>query len=112
MGCSHDDRTPSRVPVGLLDDRRGVGADHTADGHEEAASRCAISQCSSLLLRLCTHATHPNVAPDAPMYWPKVLMIPLGPAPYRKILTVPKGACGQDAGAKRMGKEGCRGVVP
>lgn len=36
VGCSHDDGTPSRVPVGLLDDRRGVGADDTADRHEEA----------------------------------------------------------------------------
>lgn len=31
VGCSHDDGTPSRVPVGLLDDRRGVGADDTAN---------------------------------------------------------------------------------
>lgn len=36
MGRSHDDGTPSRVPVGLLDDGRGVGADDTANGHEEA----------------------------------------------------------------------------
>lgn len=32
---------------------------------------------------------YPNVAPDAPIYWPNVLMIPLGPAPYLKMLTVP-----------------------
>lgn len=43
MGCGHDDGTPSRVPVGLLDNRRGVGADDTANGHEEAegSSRCS-----------------------------------------------------------------------
>lgn len=34
--------------------------------------------------------THPKVAPDAPIYWPSVLIMPLGPAPYRKILTVPE----------------------
>lgn len=33
--------------------------------------------------------TYPNVAPDAPMYWPRVRMMPWDPAPYRKMLTVP-----------------------
>ena len=51
VGCGHDDGTPSRVPVGLLDDRRGVGAYDTANGHEEAVRGCAISRCSSLLLQ-------------------------------------------------------------
>lgn len=51
MGCGHDDGTPSGVPVGLLDDGRGVGADDTANGHEEAVTGSAISQCCSLLLR-------------------------------------------------------------
>lgn len=32
---------------------------------------------------------YPNVAPDAPIYCPSVLMMPLGPAPYLKMLTVP-----------------------
>jgi hypothetical protein len=36
-----------------------------------------------------SHVTNPNVAPDPAMYWPSVLMIPFGPAPYRKMLTVP-----------------------
>lgn len=49
MGCGHDDGTPSRVPVGLLDDGRGVGANDTANGHEEATRSRAMSQCSSPL---------------------------------------------------------------
>lgn len=32
---------------------------------------------------------HPNVDPDMNMYWPRVLMTPDVPAPYRKMLTVP-----------------------
>jgi len=36
-------------------------------------------------------ATHPNVAPEAAMYWPNVRIIPLAPAPYLKMLTVPNG---------------------
>jgi hypothetical protein len=32
----------------------------------------------------------PKVAPEPAMYWPRVLMMPLGPAPYRKMLTVPE----------------------
>ena len=35
---------------------------------------------------------YPNVAPEPSMYWPSVRMMPLGPAPYLKMLTVP-GAC-------------------
>jgi hypothetical protein len=35
-------------------------------------------------------ATYPNVAPDPSMYWPSVLIIPFGPAPYLKMLTVPE----------------------
>lgn len=34
--------------------------------------------------------TDPKVAPEPAMYCPSVLMMPLGPAPYRKMLTVPK----------------------
>ena len=34
-------------------------------------------------------ASYPNVAPDPSMYWPSVRIIPLGPAPYLKMLTVP-----------------------
>lgn len=32
---------------------------------------------------------YPKVAPDPSMYWPKVLMTPLCPAPYRMILNPP-----------------------
>lgn len=38
---------------------------------------------------------YPNVDPDMSMYWPSVRMIPLGPAPPRKICTVPVHA-GED----------------
>ena len=34
--------------------------------------------------------TYPNVAPDPTMYLPRVRITPLGPAPYWKIVTVPK----------------------
>lgn len=33
---------------------------------------------------------YPNVAPEPSMYCPSVLMMPFGPAPYLKMLTVPK----------------------
>lgn len=33
--------------------------------------------------------SHPKVAPEPSMYWPNVRMIPLGPAPYLNMLTVP-----------------------
>lgn len=33
--------------------------------------------------------TDPKVAPDMAMYWPRVLIIPLGPAPYLKMVVVP-----------------------
>ncbi len=33
--------------------------------------------------------THPNVAPEPAIYCPSVRMMPLVPAPYRKMLTVP-----------------------
>ena len=34
---------------------------------------------------------YPKVAPEPSMNWPRVLMIPLGPAPYLAMLTVPGG---------------------
>jgi hypothetical protein len=33
--------------------------------------------------------TYPKVAPEPSMYFPRVRMTPLGPAPYWKIVTVP-----------------------
>ena len=45
--------------------------------------------------------TCPNVAPDPSIYWPSVLMIPLGPAPYLKILTVPETVSAWVAPKKR-----------
>lgn len=45
-------------------------------------------QCESPLAKE-EMVTYPNVAPDAPMNWPKVLIMPFGPAPYLKMLTVP-----------------------
>lgn len=33
--------------------------------------------------------TNPKVAPDMAMYCPRVLMMPLGPAPYLKMVVVP-----------------------
>ena len=33
--------------------------------------------------------THPNVDPDIIIYCPRVLMMPLAPGPYLKMLTVP-----------------------
>lgn len=38
-------------------------------------------------------AAYPNVAPEPSIYCPSVLMIPLGPAPYLKMLTVPARNC-------------------
>ena len=37
--------------------------------------------------------SYPNVAPEPSIYCPSVLMIPLGPAPYLKMLTVPVRLC-------------------
>ena len=34
-------------------------------------------------------AAYPNVAPEPAIYCPSVLITPLGPAPYRKMVTVP-----------------------
>lgn len=51
-------------------------------------------------------STNPKVAPDMAMYWPRVLMMPLGPAPYLKMVVVPGCALvrrvegqGREAGA-------------
>ena len=42
------------------------------------------------VVRNCTDSrTHPKVVPDTAMYCPRVLMMPLWPGPYLKILTVP-----------------------
>lgn len=46
-----------------------------------------VSRC---FLQRRTRQANPNVAPDAPMNWPSVLIIPFGPAPYLKMVTVPK----------------------
>lgn len=42
------------------------------------------------LITLPIDMKKPKVAPDPSMYWPRVLMMPFGPAPYLKMLTVPK----------------------
>lgn len=45
---------------------------------------------------------NPKVAPEPSMYWPNVLMMPLGPAPYLKMLTVP--------GELRTSGHGCKSI--
>lgn len=49
--------------------------------------------CADLLARkddvVDSAGTDPKVAPDMAMYCPSVLMMPLGPAPYLKIVVVP-----------------------
>lgn len=49
--------------------------------------------------------TNPKVAPDMAMYCPSVLMIPLGPGPYLKMVVVPACAlirrlAGQESGGR------------
>lgn len=88
VGACHDDGLPSSVCVGLLHDRRSVGSNDTADGHEEAVIKSSESACG-LFPPPPEVEAYPNVAPDAPMNWPSVLIIPFGPAPYLNMLTVP-----------------------
>lgn len=47
------------------------------------------------------------------MYWPRVLIIPLGPAPYRKMLTVPgaRSGCWSEEGRIEGEREFCRRTV-
>jgi hypothetical protein len=63
---------------------RRISSDHTADTHEEAISPVSIRPSS-----FSSGITNPNVAPEPAMYCPSVRMIPFGPAPYLKMLTVP-----------------------
>jgi hypothetical protein len=71
----------------LVGDGGCIGSDHTSDTHEEAVS--GGQQVSTHPTGEETDSTDPNVAPEPSEYWPSVLMMPLGPAPYLKILTVP-----------------------
>ena len=64
--------------------RVGVRSDDATNGHEEA-----IIAISNRVSRYGRTLDYPKVAPDPAMYWPRVLIMPLGPAPYRKMLTVP-----------------------
>lgn len=51
---------------------------------------CCITGEASLRMTLPMDMKKPNVAPDAAMYWPSVRIMPVVPAPYRKMLTVPE----------------------
>lgn len=84
---SHDDGASLGTQVGFLKQGRRVRPNHAADRHEEARRTC---QPSELPLSYAETAPYPNVAPDPSMYWPNVRMMPFGPAPYLKMLTVPK----------------------
>ena len=54
--------------------------------------REAVSRATGYRVGKKTQGTtaYPKVAPEPSMYWPSVLMMPLGPAPYLKMLTVPE----------------------
>jgi len=64
----------------------GICPNNAADGHEEARHHLVSL---TALSEMDLHKPYPNVAPDINMYCPKVLMMPFGPAPYRKIVVVP-----------------------
>jgi hypothetical protein len=73
-----------------LDDGRGVGPNNAADGHEEAGRKVSSHRSGDFcLVCLGEDQTYPKVAPEPSMYCPSVLMMPFGPAPYLKMLTVP-----------------------
>lgn len=65
--------------------RRAFGADGCADGHEEAVEN--VSACD---YRQAFHTAYPKVAAEPSMYWPSVLIMPLGPGPKRMMLVAPK----------------------
>lgn len=52
--------------------------------------------------------SHPKAAPEPSMYWPMVLMTPLGPAPNLKMETVP----GRLSALARPGHVGPDGKAP
>lgn len=70
---------------GRCKNRRAFGADGGADGHEEAVE--VVSACS---FRMTPYRTYPKVAAEPSMYWPRVLIMPLGPGPKRMMLVAPK----------------------
>lgn len=74
----HDERPPLRLSVRLLDNWGRIGSNYTSNGHEEAVIRDGQHMRAALRRRV---GTDPKVAPDPAMYWPRVRMIPFGPAP-------------------------------
>lgn len=74
-----------RAHVRLVEYRRGIRPDNTADGHEEPIGDLLAARHGAEE----NAGTDPKVAPDMAMYCPSVLMMPLGPAPYLKMVVVP-----------------------
>lgn len=110
VGC-HNDGSPLCFGVRFVHGGRGVGSDHAANGHEKAAKR-SVNDLSypAGLSKKRKKTPYPNVAPEAPMNWPSVLMIPFGPAPYLKMLTVPTDPTTSQHRNRLLGGLGsCRG---
>lgn len=84
----HDDWASLRAEVGLLNDGRRIRPNNTADRHEESGRQRCVNHDNSP--DSSKTAAYPNVAPEPSMYWPSVRMMPFGPAPYLKMLTVPR----------------------
>lgn len=80
--CHHNNRSSVRAHEGFAEFGIGVGSNNTTDGHEEAGAVSRVATPKG-------PPTNPKVAPEAPMYWPRVLKMPCDPAPYLKMLTVP-----------------------
>lgn len=83
-----DEGPPLGLQVRLVDDGRGVRPDDATNGHEEARNGISIS-FGYATAGGGPRCTNPKVAPDMAMYCPRVLMMPLGPAPYLKMVVVP-----------------------
>jgi hypothetical protein len=68
-------------------DGRAVSADSGADRHEESMRALALIVPTRQDVFLFPY---PKVAAEPTMYWPKVLIMPLGPGPKRMMLVAPK----------------------
>lgn len=75
-GAVHDDGSSVGPSESLLGNGRSIGTDDTADGHEEAARLLVV-----MWIKAKPGFAYPKVAPEPSMYCPRVLMMPLGPAP-------------------------------
>jgi hypothetical protein len=58
--------------------------------HQYTVARISVEVAANGGIARSKEISYPNVAPEPSIYFPRVRITPLGPAPYWKMVTVPK----------------------